>query len=446
MRHPTSIFRGSSPRSNGYAHDPITHGPLQFHIVALTYFLFGDNDTSARIPVALFSIAAVVFAWKYRRFLGRNGALVAALLLVISPYLLYYGRYVRNEAFVAFYGVVGLWLILRYLEAGKKRYLYWFTAINVLHFATKETAFIYIAQTLLFLALYLIYRVTAKTWSNLQYRSGFLISLILALLSFLGGVIVYALRSPASPAVVTDVAPPAVSNAGLPIGLSYGAFALAIICLGAAIFFVLKGYSLTRLRQERSFDLAMLLGTLILPTLTPFIINLTNAKVPVSASEVNALTMPDILTMAAIIVPVILISILIGLWWNRREWLINAAIWYGIFTVLYTTLFTNGAGFITGLIGSLGYWLAQQEVNRGSQPPYYYAVIQVPIYEYLPAIGSLLALGLVLFRKNILNHSWSARDDALALQQPSSPVSSDDVSRPCRSRRQSLVEAIQSRQ
>jgi len=416
-------------KGQGYAHDPITHGPFQFHIVALTYFLFGDNDTSARIPAALFSIATVLFTWKFRRYLGRSGALVAALLLVISPFILYYGRYVRNEAYVAFYGVVGLWLILRYLEVGKTRYLYWFTAINILHLTTKETAWIYIAQALLFLALYLIYRITAKPWSNHQYRSGFLLSLILALVSFLGGALILALQPPASPASVPGADPTSVSTAGLPIGLAFGVFALGAVCLGAAIFFVIRGYSLARLRQERSFDLAMLLGTLILPTLSPFLINLTNAKVPVSASEVNALTMPDILTMTAVVVPVIIISILLGLWWNRREWLINAAIWYGIFTVLYTTLFSNGAGFVTGLIGSLGYWLAQQAVNRGSQPWYYYVALQVPIYEYLPAIGSLLALILVFLRKNILavrddnsinndvSNSSSLQDDALSSKQ-----------------------------
>ena len=106
-------------KGNGYAHDPVTHGPLQFHLVALSYFLFGDSDTTARIPAALFSIATVAFMWAYRRYLGRAGALIAALLLTISPFMLYYGRYVRNEAFVAFFGVVMLWSMLRYLDTGK---------------------------------------------------------------------------------------------------------------------------------------------------------------------------------------------------------------------------------------------------------------------------------------------------------------------------------------
>jgi predicted membrane-bound mannosyltransferase len=64
----------------GYAHSPVTHGPFQFHIVALSYFLLGDNDFSARVPAALFSTAAVAFVLiAYRRYLGRNGALLAGL-------------------------------------------------------------------------------------------------------------------------------------------------------------------------------------------------------------------------------------------------------------------------------------------------------------------------------------------------------------------------------
>jgi uncharacterized membrane protein len=92
------LYQGS-----GYRHDPVTHGPFQFHIVALSYFMFGDSDTSARIPAALFSIAAVaVVLFGFRRYLGRTGALIAGLMFMISPFLLFYGRYTRNEALLSY--------------------------------------------------------------------------------------------------------------------------------------------------------------------------------------------------------------------------------------------------------------------------------------------------------------------------------------------------------
>src|SRR4030042_2341494 len=151
-------------KGSGYAHDPVTHGPLQFHLVALSYFLFGDSDTSARIPAVIFSIATVAFMWNFRRYLGRMGTLIAALLFTISPFMLYYGRYVRNEAFVAFFGIVMIWSMLRYMDTAKPKYLYIFTSITVLHFCTKETSFIFAAQALLFLAIYLVYRLTQRKW------------------------------------------------------------------------------------------------------------------------------------------------------------------------------------------------------------------------------------------------------------------------------------------
>ena len=80
-----------------------------------------------------------------------------------------------------------------------------------------------------------------------------------------------------------------------------------------------------------------------------------------------------------------------GVLWKPKLWAINAVIFYGFFTVfLHTSVFTNGQGFFTGMVGSLGYWLSQQSVNRGTQPWYYYSFLQIPMYEYLAALGTIL--------------------------------------------------------
>ncbi len=375
-------------KGNGYAHDPVTHGPLQFHLVTLSYFLFGDSDTSARIPAALFSVATIGFMWYFRRYLGRAGALIAALFFTISPYMMFYGRYVRNEAFVALFGVITIWAILRYLETGQNRSLYWLTAATVLHFTTKETSFIYTAQALLFLGLYFVFSITQKKWQKPEARTFFILALVIALMLFSIGVSLNTLAQQTFP--TGEPKYPQVT--ALPGFVPLIIIALAIVALLGAVYFILSGFSLARVRQERSFDLVLLLGTLVMPQLSAFVIDFLGWTLPVNASAVNALTITDIIQIAGVIFPILLTSIGIGLWWNRRVWLINAGIWYSIFIVFYTTLFTNGAGFFTGLLGSLGYWLEQQAVNRGDQPFYYYALVQIPIYEYLPAFGCLLAL------------------------------------------------------
>ena len=192
----------------GFTHDPLMHGPLQFHLIAPIYFMFGDNDFTARIPAALFSIATVMFMVFYRRYLGKSGAIVAAILMLISPYMLFYGRYVRNEAFVGFFGVVMIWAILRYLETGKPFYLYVLTLVNVLHFTAKETSFIYIAQALLFLAGYFIVRLSKLPWQRHEYRNRFLIALMLALivLGAAGGYMLFT-RPPAGTDAAVTAAP-----------------------------------------------------------------------------------------------------------------------------------------------------------------------------------------------------------------------------------------------
>jgi uncharacterized protein (TIGR03663 family) len=379
-------------QGNGYAHDPVTHGPFQFHVVALSYFLFSDNDFTARIPAALFSVLTVAFAWNLRRFLGRPGALVAATLLLISPYILYYGRYVRNEAFVAFFGIVTLWAMLNYLESGEKKYLYYLTAATALHFTSKETSFIYTAQALIFLAGYLVYRLLKYEWKEPEMRRYFIIFMIAALLT-VGAVGVSArlqgqqasldAAQTASPAVPGEAVQATPAEPISPLTAAFAASALAALIAAAVI--TLRGYTWQKLREERSFAMLVVLGTMVLPMLAPF---------PVKFMGRNPIAYQDsqtILWDGIFIAIFAALAIAAGLLWDRRTWPVAAVIFYGIFTVFYTSLFTNGFGFVTGLVGSLGYWLEQQAVNRGSQPWYYYGLIQVPIYEYLPALGTLLA-------------------------------------------------------
>src|SRR5512146_1926391 len=69
----------------GYVHSPITHGPFLFHLNALIFSLFGADDFTARISVAIFGVITVAFPYLLRRWLGRTDALIASFMLLISP-------------------------------------------------------------------------------------------------------------------------------------------------------------------------------------------------------------------------------------------------------------------------------------------------------------------------------------------------------------------------
>ena len=386
-----SLYQG-----HGYVHDPVTHGPFQFHIVALMYFLFGASDFTSRIPSALFSIATVFFAWwGFRRYFGRIGALLSSVMMLISPYILFYGRYTRNESFIGLSMVVMAYAIFRYLETGRTKFVYVFTGAFLLHFISKETSYIYAAQALIFLAGLLLYQLARKPWKDAGLRRMFLFSLVAVVVFFGLALTAYAVnRPPAAPVpAVTPgktlaTAAPAAAPAPIPI------LAVALGGLGAAgilvsLYFLVRGYGIKAIRQERSFDLLILLGTLVLPQLSPFPVKLLGWD-PLDYSPTGAIH------SAIFIVLLTAIAIGIGLWWKPRLWFYNAVFFYAVFITFFTTFFTNGQGFLTGLVGALGYWLSQQGVHRGEQPLYYYALVQIPMYEYLPAIGTILAFILAL--------------------------------------------------
>lgn len=398
-------------RGQGYEHSPMMHGPFQFHALALSYFLFGVSDFTSRIPAVLFSIGTIAMVWYWRRYLGKWGALITGFLLVISPYMLYYGRYVRNESFVAFSGIVMLYAILRHLESGGKKYLLMLAAALALHFTSKETSFIYTAQALLFLAVYFIVQVTRRPWKSAEsdYRA-FIISLSVAIV-LMGAAAGYMLYTrDASTISGTETAAPAnPSEAASPLAPPEAAsFSLTPIFIAAAVlaiivtaFFLIRGYTWERIRTDRSFELLMVTGTIVLPQLSPFLIDLTNITIPTSAPEMQALAgdMRSILIIGALLLLTFILAIAVGIIWNAEKWFKTALVFWIPFTILYTTVFTNSNGFFTGAIGSLGYWIVQHDVERGSQPWYYYLLIQIPMYEFLPALGFILALFLGFKRK-----------------------------------------------
>ena len=68
-----------------------------------------------------------------------------------------------------------------------------------------------------------------------------------------------------------------------------------------------------------------------------------------------------------------------------------------MFIVLYTSLFTNLSGLLSGTIGAAGYWLGQQGVQRGDQPWFYYLVL-MPQYEFVAVALFPVATGWVGWR------------------------------------------------
>ena len=110
-----SLFRGS-----GATLDSTVGGPFAVIFGALLLFLFGISDQVIRLGPALAGIGAVALVLLLRPYLGRAGALLAALLLAISPSVVYFARMEQPDAYAAFFAVLLFVALLRTCDHGRR--------------------------------------------------------------------------------------------------------------------------------------------------------------------------------------------------------------------------------------------------------------------------------------------------------------------------------------
>ena len=426
MSHDESLhayYSWSLYKGGGFAHTPLMHGPFLFQINALIYSLFGADDFTARISVALFGVILVGLPYYLRRWLGRSGALLTAFFLLISPSIWFHARYIRNESFVTVWALLMVWGMFAYWRSRAAKWLYLLAAATTLLYATKEVSFIYAATFGLFVLIVAFIEVshTPGFWKNIVLKT---VLTLLAVGVLIGaGIFVTTLLQDAlqlgpgnpMPGPVASVAP-LPGAPPLDSGAQFQQFLQTIggwsklllftlipgILIGMGAYYIFQFLLPEEWRESRSFDLVVILGGVSLFFLSPALLTLLNPMwlaifrapfVEVSFFESGNFPTNDIGPVARLAVTFAAfaaVAIALGLWWNRRRWLTTLALSLGIGVTLFTTVFTNGIGLGTGYVGSLGYWLEQQGVVRGTQPLYYYFVI-TPIYEYLPIIISIIA-------------------------------------------------------
>ena len=601
-----------------FDHTPLMHGPLLFHMTALSYFLFGVNDFSGRLYAAILGVGVVMFPLLFRRWLGKTGAIFTSIGLMVSPMLLYYSRYIRHDIPTMFFALTMLYAIMQYVDGEKPRRPVWIAvlaAATSLMLASKEVSFMYIAIFGSFFTLFwlmrmlqgLTFRVNvdqAKDGNSISKIFFWLLGQGLALasagvmgfhigysiwqfwvverdptpisqigLQLLFGAIIFALfhavgaislvltgrytdvgtmmanglRRPNSAMLIIivgtvlggvftlitvstiDIIKPEViwqevssreriedqafqltdpleQQAYLDkytagpgekieaISRTYNSdnfvhasvwiatpilliiFAMIIIAILKSprgvfslqdffailmVAFILSGILIMaeqrsvhsheqhqreeQMQKERDrkeeilktrlgedyvappaeepndiyvyvtlfiggglatliilsrlmtniwdylnrqpiFDMLIVMGTMILPwtaALPLFLAGYDLDRVPIGQDMIRQAILVSIAYLA--------VSATVGLSWNWKWWTLASIAFWLPFVVFFTTFFTNGNGLGTGVIGSLGYWLEQQGVRRGSQPQYYYTLVQVPIYEYMPLLISSIA-------------------------------------------------------
>jgi predicted membrane-bound mannosyltransferase len=107
--------------------------------------------------------------------------LAAGLFFTISPYMMFYGRYTRNEAFCALFSVMTIYFVLRYLEEKQVKHLIGILITLVLNFTAKETAYIFTAELMVFLFVLAIKDFFQIQWPDDKFRKDTLLFNFLAI-------------------------------------------------------------------------------------------------------------------------------------------------------------------------------------------------------------------------------------------------------------------------
>ncbi len=132
-----NLFKGT-----GYAYDPVYHGPLQFPVTALFFFLFGVSNVSGRLMSVLFGTALVGLPYYLRHWMGRGSALCAAALIAIAPSFVYTSRLERDDMFTCLFAMTMAIALFSYVATRRPRYLYLGTASIALSLSAMENTYI----------------------------------------------------------------------------------------------------------------------------------------------------------------------------------------------------------------------------------------------------------------------------------------------------------------
>ena len=163
-----------------YEYQPIWHGPFQFNIIALVYKIsqllgtpdHGVNTTTVRIAAATLGTVIVGLPFFMRDYLGKLEAWLACFLLAISPSLVYFSRFAREDIYMACFTLLLVVAVGRYVRTRKGFWLAIAASAFSLSYATKEATFLTIAVFGSFLGAVVMWEIGLKWSVRPSVRSG----------------------------------------------------------------------------------------------------------------------------------------------------------------------------------------------------------------------------------------------------------------------------------
>lgn len=439
-----SLIARQWARGGGYEQVTELHGPFHFAVTAAAFKLFGDSDVTARLMPAVFGVLLATLPFAFVRQIGRTGAIAAGLLLAISPTMLYYSRYAAPDIYLAFFTLATAIIILRYLAAPDRAYLYLLAIALAFAVVSSEMA---LAVIPIFVA-YLAFRVGAefgeqtaeapaverpRTYYDLLGVTADTTTreIRLAYKTLIDSTASRVEREAMAEAYHVLTTPNRreaydrkFARARVPVTAGQSATDGATASTRALLFatgwliaaawpfagFVRRRLNLRSLPEAAQPMIVMLL--LVLPFYGPLVEKLPfvgdrgfdgqHQIVVIGGSNINpGGELPVMLITLGLL---FVIAGVLGFAWKWHAWIIAWAAFYGIVVTMFTGFFSNQSGLWTGLWGTLDYW-SRPEAQHAAGPQYYYGML-IAAYEFLPlvaiAAGSLLVVATGCWRNRVV--------------------------------------------
>ncbi|GCE11687.1 flippase activity-associated protein Agl23 [Tengunoibacter tsumagoiensis] len=354
-----------------YHYDPLLHGPFQFHLIAIVYQIcqwlhvpdFGVNTTTVRLGAATLGSVIVALPYFLRSYLGRLGAWLACFLLAISPSLVYFSRFAREDIYMACFTMLLVVAAGNYVRTRRGLWLLLAAIGFILSYATKEATYLSIAIFGSFLAMVLVWEIGLR-WSVRKHVNT---------------------ESTLGRYAPVTAAPLALAAFLIVLGLIAKWFFGWMKDLSTFVNDPKNADTATKFVQNLKSNtialspwLGILLGAYVLSILIREMLN----KLPMGrerwlAKRVDPKRQP-------------LLDTIVTMPWTHWFFALMSII--VIFLVLYTALFTYmPAGIGDGVWQGLYYWLQQQNIARGGQPWYYYVML-IPLYEQIGVVFGIVGI------------------------------------------------------
>jgi uncharacterized protein (TIGR03663 family) len=354
-----------------YIYTPLLHGPFQFHFIALVYKISqllgaadnGVNTTTVRILAATLGTAIVALPFFLRDYLGKIGAWLACFLLAVSPSMVYFSRFAREDIYMAFFTLLIVVGVARYVRTRKMRWLVIAASGFSFSYATKEATFLTILVFGSFLGALIAWelglRVSLRSRFNHEspivawLPKSFAQVFVLVYFAIAGVAAKYLFAWIKSVSMyITD---PNTVNAANDFVQSLKDITVAIV---PVIGILLGAFVLLLLYREIKGKVAV-------------------AKRRGLANKVDPERQP-------------LLDTILTMPWTH--WFFALLVAWIIFLLLFSVMLTNIRGGIgDGIWEGLYYWLQQQQVARGNQPWYYYLML-IPLYEQVGVVFGLVGI------------------------------------------------------